>query len=252
MSNITINVIDIGDLRRVTAEFRNDSNTLADPTDVTFIYTTPEATVTTLVYGTDIELAKSAIGSYYVDLTPDSTEAGFWSYRWVGTGAIEATETSQFYVRRSGKSAATFTYDGGDLTEELFQVRFLIGDTIAPGELSDEEINWLISTFGNVGEAAIGAARSLFIRYSREVDRQVGDLKIFYSQKAKQYKDALVSLEDSISSGSIGNNASWVYVGGMYKAEEIADSQNDSLVQPRFRAGLHDFLPQTQIDPLTA
>ncbi|HJT63078.1 MAG TPA: hypothetical protein VJ797_15520 [Burkholderiales bacterium] len=93
---MTIGVCQVGDLRRVTAVFKNDAGTATDPTAVSFKYTKPSGTTTTLVYLTDAALVKDSTGNYHVDLSV--TEAGWWHYRFIGTGAVQAVEDGEFMV----------------------------------------------------------------------------------------------------------------------------------------------------------
>ncbi len=90
------NVYDVGDLVRCTATFAT-SGTNVDPSAVTFKKKTPSGTTTTLTYGTDAALVKSAVGIYYVDVS--ATEAGDWSYRFASTGTGQGAGESQFRVR---------------------------------------------------------------------------------------------------------------------------------------------------------
>lgn len=87
---------DIGDRVHVTAAF-TVSSVATDPTTVVFKYKDPSGTITTLTYGIDPEIVRSAEGNYYVDLDVD--EQGDWWYRWAGTGAVVAAQEVKFYVQ---------------------------------------------------------------------------------------------------------------------------------------------------------
>lgn len=89
----------VGDLARISAEFRNLAGTLTDPTTVSFKYRTPAGVETTFVYGTDPEVARASTGSYFVDL--DLTEIGRWAYMWTATGTVQGTESGAFPVGTS-------------------------------------------------------------------------------------------------------------------------------------------------------
>lgn len=90
---------DIGDTRRLTATFTNLAGAATDPTTVTFKVKVPDGTITTYIYGTHAELAKSATGVYYVDYS--ITQAGRYSYRFEGTGTVATAENGEFYARRN-------------------------------------------------------------------------------------------------------------------------------------------------------
>lgn len=96
--NLMSGKIDIGDQVRMRVQFTDPNNVDAaiDPTTVTLKHKDPSGNVTTLVYGTDVEVIKESTGTYYADITID--EAGQWSYKWFGTGAAVAAEEEGFYV----------------------------------------------------------------------------------------------------------------------------------------------------------
>ena len=76
-----------GDGFQLQATFtKNNVNT--DPTTVTFKFKDPAGVITTYVFGVDPEIVKSAVGTYYMDVTV-SDEGQFW-YRIEGTGAVIA------------------------------------------------------------------------------------------------------------------------------------------------------------------
>ena len=74
----------------------------------------------------------------------------------------------------------TFTYVG-PATSDRDKVRFLIQDTdsTAP-HMTDEEINWLISEWADVYDAAANAADVLAGQYAHKADysKSVGDLSL--------------------------------------------------------------------------
>ena len=88
---------DLGDLVRVSGEFRNSTNDLADPTAVNLSFRTPAGVTTTYIYSTDAELVKDTTGKYHVDI--DANESGVWYYRFFSTGTGQAAEERQFVVR---------------------------------------------------------------------------------------------------------------------------------------------------------
>jgi len=87
----------------------------------------------------------------------------------------------------------TFSYSGNPASSDLDAVRFLIKDTVVNAEtnLSNEEINWLLSTWQNVYEAASAAAEHLAATFSSlsDTSKSVGDISISktYSSQSQQY-----------------------------------------------------------------
>lgn len=130
----------------------------------------------------------------------------------------------------------TFTYGGNPANSTLEEVRFLLNDTTSPGELSDEEITYLLAQHGTALLAALAGARVLYAKFAREVTRAVGDLRIAYSDKAKAWADVITELETLVASGAPAE----VYAAGQSLAEERADELDLDLPQPHFEVGMHD------------
>ena len=97
------NTYDIGDLVRVTGTFTNAAGTATDPAVVKFSYRDPSENITTLTYGTDAAVVKSATGIYYSDVSID--EAGVWWFRWFSTGTGQAAGESWVDVRKQYTAA---------------------------------------------------------------------------------------------------------------------------------------------------
>lgn len=86
--------------QRVRTEGRfRASGAYADPTVVTVKLLNPRGGVTTKVYGVDTDVVRDASGRYHLDLTT-GTIPGRWIYRYIGEGAVEATDEEAFRVLR--------------------------------------------------------------------------------------------------------------------------------------------------------
>ena len=86
---------DRGDLVRLTATFAvGGVNT--DPAAVYLYLRSANGTLTTLQYGVDAAIVKSATGVYRYDYS--ASAAGNVTYRWAGTGAAQAAEQGSFFV----------------------------------------------------------------------------------------------------------------------------------------------------------
>lgn len=86
----------------------------------------------------------------------------------------------------------TWTYSGDPAANQRDAVRFLVADTDSTDPLiTDEEIAYLLDIYTEAPHAAVGAARAIAAKFSREADqaRQVGDLHLSesLSQKSFQY-----------------------------------------------------------------
>lgn len=67
----------------------------ADPSTVSLTVTTPSQASTSYTYGSGT-ITRSGLGVYSADIT--CSEAGEWTYRWVGTGSADDTEAGTWTV----------------------------------------------------------------------------------------------------------------------------------------------------------
>lgn len=95
---MTTRIYDVGDTVRCTATF-SVAGTNTDPSTVTFKVKLPSGSITTYLYGTDVELVKSAVGIYYADVS--ATAAGGYAYRFSSTGTAKAAAEHRFEARHS-------------------------------------------------------------------------------------------------------------------------------------------------------
>lgn len=103
-----------GTTLRLTVSFTDEDGDAVDPATVTFSTATPSGRVTSYVYGTDAEVGKSAVGSYYADIVPD--QSGRWQFRWLTTGTGTALATEGDFVVQASPFAGTWpeqAYQGG-------------------------------------------------------------------------------------------------------------------------------------------
>jgi hypothetical protein len=83
---------------RVSATY-TVAGVLTDPTTVTVRIKTPGGTKTTYVYGQDGEVVRDSTGAYHLDVT--ASVAGYWHYRFEGTGVAAGAKESKFNVNSS-------------------------------------------------------------------------------------------------------------------------------------------------------
>ena len=101
----------------------------------------------------------------------------------------------------------TWTYSGNPSSTDRDAVRFLVADTVSSDPLiTDEEIAYLLALYTEPPHAAVGAARAIAAKFSREADqaRGIGDLSLneSLSQKSTQYHhlaDHLAGLASGIT-----------------------------------------------------
>jgi hypothetical protein len=111
-------------------------------------------------------------------------------------------------------------------------VRFLLGDTGTPSQLSDAEITFALDQNANIYGAAALCARALAARYARQVDTRFETVESKYSQLRSSFENLARSLDQQAKrSGGMG----LPMAGGISKAEvETVDADTDR-VKPFFR-----------------
>lgn len=130
----------------------------------------------------------------------------------------------------------TFTYTDPN-SHDRDAIRFLIGDTTSPGDISDEELAYLmVEAGGNKYVAAEMAALSAITKMRGAVSKTVGDLSI--SSKLDGYTTALSHVRELINR----MNPAGIHSGGLTDAERQTDQGNyDTEIAPSFEEDMHDF-----------
>jgi len=89
----------VGSTYTLTMQFRNEDDELFDPASVGFKLTDGYGTVkANYLYGTDSALERLSLGSFRVDVVPDS--AGRWFFRWATTSPV-FVDQGNFVVQAS-------------------------------------------------------------------------------------------------------------------------------------------------------
>lgn len=94
-----------------------------------------------------------------------------------------------------------WTYNPTQLaTSDLFQVRFLIGDTDSADQLlQDEEINFLLAQIGSVNGAAVACCDNLSAKFTRSVDHTLGPYSVKASQRATHFAQLAKQIGNRVS-----------------------------------------------------
>jgi hypothetical protein len=87
---------DIGDAVTMRAAFATEAGVPTNPTDVTLRTLSPAGVEATYALG-----SLTALGAGVYTKTISVAESGRWFYRWLGTGAVQAAEEGDFWVRES-------------------------------------------------------------------------------------------------------------------------------------------------------
>lgn len=108
-------------------------------------------------------------------------------------------------------------------------LRLLLGDTDTSDELyTDAQLQSFLDLYGSVNAAAAAAADGLAARFARQVDKQVGDLRLAAGQKFTHYQ-ALAKRLRSTASRLVAP-----YAGGISVADKQTREQNADRVEPTF------------------
>jgi hypothetical protein len=120
--------------------------------------------------------------------------------------------------------------------------------TFQYAEISNESLTALLALQPDAYRAAALAARSISGRYSSLVDKQVGDLKISFSQRAKTWMDLAQKLE---SAPPVILPGQGVWLGGSSVADKDANEIDTSLTKPFFRRNMMENPPRSNSRPDT-
>ncbi len=141
----------------------------------------------------------------------------------------------------------SWTYTNAPATVTLDALRLEIGDTnTADQQLSNEELNYLLTREGSHFGAAIAATRLLIAKFARLVDKSVGDLSLSYSQRLSSYSALLVSLTTQQALRVAGPIA-----GGLSKARKRGVELDADNVEPDFKRDAFEHPGTVADDPDT-
>lgn len=130
----------------------------------------------------------------------------------------------------------TWTYAGDPSISTLAALRFLIGDTITGDQqLSDEEINFISTSFTDKNLAAAELCEAIAAKYARLVDTTNGDLQLGASKKFDHYTTLSQKYRKK------GNKLALMWSGGRIITEKQTSEADTNLVQPSFRRDMDDF-----------
>lgn len=131
----------------------------------------------------------------------------------------------------------TWTYGGDPGDNNKDYVRFRIGDTDSNDELlSDEEINAMLSQFGDKRLAAASAAEAIAAKFSRRVDTRMGKLSQQWSDLVAHYHALAKKLRKEFA---IHGAAPWA--GSISESDKDSERDDTDRVEPAFSVGMHDF-----------
>jgi len=182
---------DIGDALLSSVTFEVDGATPSgpkvptNPTQVTARIRRPNGT---LVDYTQAQLTNPSAGVWRLAFVP--TLPGVWVVRWIGTGAVTATDEKFYPVKPLGVEGTGIAYYGfAPSASDRDKVRLLVGDTNnAQPLLYDAEVDSLLTLAGDLTEAAIAACLAIAAKFARDIDATNGDATRPFSQRAAAYR----------------------------------------------------------------
>ena len=131
----------------------------------------------------------------------------------------------------------SFSYSGNPSASQKDEVRFLLGDTVASkAMMTNNEINYLITSEGGPVQAAIAGALQLAAKFSRQCDETVGKVSKDYSQRSKAY----LALADRLKRKLAQSNSFTPFGGGISVADKEARENDADRVKPVFTKKLHN------------
>lgn len=142
----------------------------------------------------------------------------------------------------------TWSYNLTQLgTNQTYQVRFLIGDTLTSDQqIQDEEVQLALSLRSGIYGAAAECCRNLAARYAREADVVQQELRTAYSTKSKSYSAQAQIFEGKSAMGGAGLPA----FGAMTIADKQSQEQDPTRVPPQFQLGMDDnYIPVSPAGP---
>lgn len=139
-----------------------------------------------------------------------------------------------------------WSYTGDPADSDKDRVRFLIGDTdTSDQQLQDAEILDLLTEAPNPLRAAANAAEAIAAKYSRQVDKSLGQSSVSASRRAVAYQELADSLRKRARRAGVTP-----FAGGRSKAAKDAAAESTDAVQPSFSIGQDD-LPPSSLNDLT-
>ena len=129
-----------------------------------------------------------------------------------------------------------WSYSGDPTVSTKDEVRFLIGDTdTTDQQFQDTEITYAITTYDTALGAAVYCCLALAAKYARYVDKAVGDLRISFSQRVKQYRDLAAKYQAEAGSSDVQ-----IYAGGQSVSDKQTEELDTDRVNPSFKIGQMD------------
>lgn len=141
----------------------------------------------------------------------------------------------------------TWTYTASPSTSNRDAVRILVGDIDTNNQLvSDEIIDWMLSTNSTNEMAAADVAEHLAAKFSVQVNTSNMSLSISAGQRAAAYYALAKNLRYQRNDKALQNAT--ILAGGISKDERNDLDEDTTVIQPGFKIGMHDWRPPANAD----
>lgn len=133
-------------------------------------------------------------------------------------------------------------YTGNPANNKIDAVRLQVGDIYNDFEvLTDGTYAYFLDKYtGNVNRASIDAARSIMFLLSRWTRERTGDIEVYGSEWARNYRAALL---EYIKNPNLSVIIARPYAGGISKADMLANDQNSDNSRPFAYIGMTEERP---------
>lgn len=133
-------------------------------------------------------------------------------------------------------------YTGDPANNKIDAVRLQVGDIYEDFEvLKDSDYSYFLDKYtGNVNRASIDAARSIMFLLSRWTRERTGDIEVYGSEWARNYRAALL---EYIKNPNMSVSLATPYAGGISKADMAANDENQDNARGFAYLGMTDEVP---------
>lgn len=133
-------------------------------------------------------------------------------------------------------------YTGDPANNKIDAVRLQVGDIYDDFEvLTDDTYAYFLDKYtGNVNRASIDAARSIMFLLSRWTRERTGDIEVYGSEWARNYRAALL---EYIKNPNLSVVIARPYAGGISKTDMLANDQNSDNSRPFAYIGMTEERP---------
>jgi hypothetical protein len=172
----------------------------------------------------------------YVWAAGDTDTAGIFEAQFVVTYTDSTVET----FPNAEVITVNIVGEADPLSQQVMQVRFLVGDSRLPYQISNSEILFALGETTNIYSAAALCARALAARYARDVDYRFETIESKNGQRSKAFDMLARQLDQRAKrAGGLGEPVA----GGISRTDVESVHADTDRVRPFFRENLFNNPP---------